>query len=301
MHPGRSIFVAALLSLFVAAGVALASLVWANRSSSAPVQPPAAALQVPEIAQAAQTMQVPGAIPSEVPTFDPRTLLPTYPTLPTSPGPRTPIPTRPIAIWTALVPGVDPSFDEPPNPPPTVFATPRPTFGPNDPWGGIIYGYRQPEPKKEAKKAQLIIVGTVQDVGVARWTTSDGKRPANPFAKSNQDTIFRPVTVAVESVIKGSSKQGDIIVEAYGGTVGQDSVEWASDDLFKFNVGDHVVLYLDQYDLLRDHQVKTKLSLWPIIDHYTLIGDSTAVNSYRKLQLSTLQEEIAAAVAESKP
>lgn len=290
-HPNRSIFVAALISLFITAGVALTSLVWVNRSSSMSGQPPAAALQVPQVAQVAQTMQPPGAIPSVVPTFDARTPLPTYPTMPATPESRTPIATRPMPTWTALVPGVDPSFDSP-RPAPAIYATPRPTLGPNDPWGGTLFLYGHPNTLYSTRQANLIVTGTIMQVNPARWTTSDGKRPANPHALSNKDTIFRPIRIKIDSFITGSLPQTELLVMASGGTVGQDTLDYGSDDRTTFREGDRVLIFLTSAGSINSFRTSTGLPLWQLVDHYTIQSDGSATNTYTKIPLSELLNDI---------
>lgn len=259
-HANHSFFVAALIGLLIAVGVALTSLVLAGRLGSAPAQPSASALQVPAVAQVAQATQVPGAIPSQAATFDPRTPLPTYPAMPATPASRNSIATRPMPTWTALIPGVDPSFDAP-SPEKPIYATPRPTLGPNDPWGGTLFLYGHPNTLYSTKHANLIVTGAVIQVDPARWTTPDGKRPANPHAPNNKDTIFRPVRVKIDSFIMGSLPQPELLLMASGGTVGQDTLDYGGDDRTTFHEGDRVLIFLTDNAGINDFQASTGLPL----------------------------------------
>lgn len=68
--------------------------------------------------------------------------------------------------------------------------------------------------------ATLIVLGTVREIGAARWTTPDGTRPDNPQA--NRFGIVTPVRVGVEQIAKGSYALPEPYLAEPGGTIGLD-------------------------------------------------------------------------------
>jgi hypothetical protein len=213
------------------------------------------------------------------------------------PSPATPVVyvTQPVPSWTAVPIGSDPGFNEPAVSPTPVFATPGPTLGPDAPWGGSLSLYRISDVQVSTQRAEAIFVGTVVEVGPARWTTVDGKRPSNPHSPENKDTIFRPVRVAAETYFKGMQTQTEFVLFAYGGVVGKDALEWASDDLQTFTPGERVLLFLSNPPQMSQYVANTKLALWKLEDKFTLTSDGMAVNTYGKMPLDRLVEQIESA------
>ncbi len=246
----------------------------------------------------------PGAVATVAATSDPLSSTPvgpSYSPVPASPGPRKPVPTNSMPTWTALPTGVDPSWDATPVP-----QGPPPTLGPDAPYHMTSAGSRMPyEPKEATERASIVVLGTVRQVGPARWTTPDGKRPANPHGQdvSTADYIFTPVLVTVEQYLKGKHASVDVLLEAYGGTVGQDSVEHVGDDLYTFKQGDRVVVFLEKKANKSQVQAVDGRPLWNIMEHYTITADGRAINTYHddshpsrpSISLQRLLEDIAAA------
>lgn len=276
--------------------IIVVSFVWViRRNSLGSESQTLAALQVPQSSQAAPAGQAPTADSTLLPVSGPgANMVP----LPSSPG----IPTRaPAYVLASMTPvTVDSSFDIP-NPGPTVYATPQPTLGPDQPWGGGIYAYRHPNTKVSTAESEIIITGVVKLVGPSRWTTVDAKRPVNPHAASNKDTIFRPVLVGVDTYVKGSIKQPELQIMAFGGSVGQDTVEWSGDDLYTFKEGQRVILFLNRGGDMSRIQANTRLPLWQVVEHYTVQTDGNASNSYETLPVTRLLKDIKSASDVTRP
>lgn len=68
----------------------------------------------------------------------------------------------------------------------------------------------------------VIVVGTFERYDVARWSTSDGERPAT-LAEGNDPHIYRPAVLNVERDLRGTASQAATITAAVdGGEVGCD-------------------------------------------------------------------------------
>lgn len=250
-----------------------------------------AALQVPELPSPIETAP---ATFAPVPT--PLTPIPITEATPFSqPTPLTPIPTI-----TPLPPGFkDPEFEGTPIP---IQATPPSTPKPSDPFNlGVIADGIPPSTEKSTKRSGIIVVGTIKQVGPARWTTPDGKRPANPHAADNKDYIFTPVLLQVETYLKGRQLQTELTLLAFGGRVGQDSVTWESDRDKIFQEGERVVVFLERARPAHRIEVLDNRSLfWPL-ERYTIQEDSYATNRHSKLPLQQLLSEIQVALRKPSP
>lgn len=194
---------------------------------------------------------------------------------------RTVVPTR-VAM---VVPPVVPTAAAPSRP-----AEPRSSPGPDDPYRLSIGGRRAADTKASTREAEIIAVGTIKQVLPARWTTADGRRPDNPHARGNLETIFRPVVMNVEQCLVGEHSQSELVMFAFGGTVGQDSVEATISDIYEFDEGQRVIVFLVDKGL-----TVGGTHLWTIIERYTLTPEGQATNSLRTAPLGELLAEIEAA------
>lgn len=228
-----------------------------------------AALQVPV---------VPSAVPTELPTLNPLTPPAVYSPLPASPGlPTLPFPTNPMPTWTSVPIGSDDAAFLTPDIP---AYTPQPTPGSDEPYHLTIHAERvPPNATVSTQFATYVIDGTVRQVGPARWTTPDGRRPANPWAVDNRHTIFTPVLVQVADYLRGTDVTSEVLVYAIGGAVGQDSVAYDSDDLYTFREGERVILFLNPMRAVLPIQTVNGLPLREVVDHYTIRGEK-ATNTY---------------------
>jgi hypothetical protein len=169
-------------------------------------------------------------------------------------------------------------------PTPPMQITPWPTHRPSDPINAITSAERITDVPLSSRVAELIVIGTVSKVGPARWTTPDGKRPANPWAADNHDYIFTPVSIKVETVVKGDNPGGEVQVSGYGGSVGNDSLTWAGDDLYHFVQGERVMLFLFRGDAPKPQSLAA-LHLWDVHERFTITKGNRAVNTYQDLPL----------------
>lgn len=179
-------------------------------------------------------------------------------------------------------------------PPPTRTPpsySPQPTPLPDAPFNQTVFITRFPNTAVSVAESSFIVIGTVKDILPARWSTPDGKRPANPFAANSQAFIFRPIIVNVEQYLLGNESTQQIILTAPGGTVGQDSFEYPSDDLFTFQSGERVIVFGIQRTNLPDGSIRRDVG-----ERYTLTSDGQAKNSLRTLALSQLLDEVRAAL-----
>lgn len=282
--------VAMLTGLLLVVSLAFIALQRADWISSSPTENTSfAALQVPELPSPVAT--APGT------SLPPRT---PYPTMPGgAPTPPNLFPTYVIPRVTPLTIGApDPGFD-PPTPDPYTPRTPTPTHLPTDPLRSILFAERVSDIRDSTKAAGVIVTCTVRKVGPSRWSTPDGNRPANPWAEGNQDFIFTPITVTVDSYIKGLLPQTELRLHGYGGTVGQDSMGWG-DDLYNFIEGDRVLLFIFRGQGVNPSTV-SNLNLWDVYDRFSITADGQAVNMYHEMPLQQLLDQISAILTESTP
>lgn len=250
------------------------------------------ALGIPDTSS---TSDVPPPVPTSItpgvgqPT--PVTLVPTFIGETPKPYVPPPSPTTGSATITPIPPGWnDPDFSNPPTP--SVYPKLPPTPQPSDPINAVLNAERVPAINYSSKKAELIVVGKVTKVGPSRWSTPDGKRPPNPWAKDNQDYIYTPITVTVSSNIMGTAPKTELLIKGYGGVVGKDSLRWGSDDLYDFIEGDQVILFLFRtqgVDVLKD---RTHLDIWEVADRFSITKDGQAVNTYHKMPVPQLLDAI---------
>ncbi len=194
--------------------------------------------------------------------------------------PMTPVPTN-----TALPPGVVP---QKPIPDQATNSIPSWNPKPSDPYHVIIDAYPGPSPRIATQLSAAVISGTVKRIGAPRWTTPDGKRPENPHAANNTYTIYRPVSIAVDKYLKGEQTSAEILIQATGGTVGQDTVKW-SGDLYTFREDEQVIIFLD-----RVTQTVDGSPLWQVSDHYT-IANGVAADEIRHQSVQELFNDITTA------
>lgn len=208
---------------------------------------------------------------------------------------RTPFPTYPAPIHTTPVPP-NPNPPQKLTPAPGQIPTPRPTSRPSDPYTVITAGTGIPDVQLMTKEATVVVLGTVRQVLPARWTTPDGRRPANPHDPANRESIATPVLVEVEQYLKGQQPQRQLIVFAPGGTIGQDrvAVNLNGRDQFAFREGERVVVFLDER-LRGSARTSNGSPLWnPLSGYYTVNEDGQATNGFRTVPLQQLLDEIAA-------
>jgi hypothetical protein len=204
-------------------------------------------------------------------------VLPTLPPIgpsPTPEDPNAPITEVPILTPRVLIPRTVPSPI------------------PSDPYEIIVNGERGIfDPKEITKMSEVVVVGTVRKVMPARWTTADGKRPSNPHAPDNTHTIYRPVLIDIELPIKGIQNKQSLILFAWGGVVGNDSARSSMDNLYTFNQGDRVVVFLNKQGNNLNNE-----PLWSIIEHYTIDGQDNANNGYQSIPLQKLLDDVRSAL-----
>lgn len=170
------------------------------------------------------------------------------------------------------------------------FDVAEPTPNPDDPVHIGVAGEESGNIEISTDQASIIAIGTVKQVMPARWSTPDGLRPANPRETSPEGylihTIFRPVLLEVEQYLKGEQSQRELLLFAWGGTVGADSVE-ISGDPYEFREGERVIVFL-----VPDHRTHNNSPLLGIVERYTITPDGQAVNSLRSVPLQELIKEI---------
>jgi hypothetical protein len=148
-----------------------------------------------------------------------------------------------------------------------------------------------------SRSALFITVGKVIEVLPARWTTPDGSRPASPCAPTNVDTIWTPVVIEIEQMVKGQQLPAHVTIIALGGQVGADSVEYGDilGETYKFQPGERVVAFLgEQGGFVLSPDAALPLG---IIERYTIRPDGQPTNNIRTLPLPQLLTEIRAAIS----
>ncbi len=177
---------------------------------------------------------------------------------------------------------------------PVGSVVPLPTSNADAPFNQIVSVYRTSEITPSTTKAAVILLGRVQEIGSARWTTVDGQRPADPRSADSPYTIFRPVRVQVDTVLKGTYADQAIQLYAIGGVVEADSVLWPGDDLYTFNAGELILIFVNQYPTT---PILNGSLLWELVDKFTIL-DNQAVNTYNHRPLHDVVRTITTLVGE---
>lgn len=281
MTPGlkRNVNVIMLLVLLLLIAVAFAIRSRTNTANTeaAPIPAPLAALPVPN--------QVAGP-----PTEGPVTPYPRMPGYGTPPA----LPADVPPVMTPVPAGSDSTFGD--DKTPISGYTPVPTHQPSDPVSvSVTYDFFWPDTNREATSAVTIITGTVTQIGAPRWTTANGLRPANPWAVGITDTIVTPVFISVSTYLKAPQLATVMLVEAVGGIVGADQIEWSGDNLQTYTVGDRVVVFLDKRGV-DPNLLVSGYPPWHMLEHYTLTSNGNATNTYRTTSAQQLFDEITTAL-----
>lgn len=208
-------------------------------------------------------------------------------TFPTNP---TPWPTVDMRHVTPV-----PTLSAPPTEPPITLPTEE-IINPSDPFYLIINGNRTPNTRVSVNDSSAIVIGQVEEIFPARWSTPDGQRPADPFAYDNQATIYTPVRIQVEQSFLGYTTGEQMVVYALGGMVGQDAVVYASDDTYKFQLGDRVVVFVEELGAEIDGNPQLQVR-----ERYSISSEGLAYNGLRQVPLQELVQEIEASLASPLP
>jgi hypothetical protein len=158
-----------------------------------------------------------------------------------------------------------------------------------------VFGERSTDTRQSTLSAAAVVIGTVQQILPARWTTVDGLRPADPRAPANRETIFTPVLLTPQQYLKGSRPDSVLTVAAFGGTVGQDSVDRQVDDIDKFQPGQRVIVFLVPQGL-GSTTTLNGVPLWGLTERYTLTADGKAINSNKSVAAAQLLTEVQSAI-----
>lgn len=133
--------------------------------------------------------------------------------------------------------------------------------------------------------ADTIIVSTVLQVQATRWDTLDGGRPSDACGGPPDHRIYTPVVGRVEQIVKGMLTPAQtIIVQGYGGTVGQDRLFQTPDT--SYAAGERDLLFLSS----RGGAVNATVRRY-LIDDAGLATNAT--DPTEKLPLQQLLDDIA--------
>ena len=174
---------------------------------------------------------------------------------------------------------------------PIILQSPLPysTPAPNDPHQVTIMPARDGNPRLPAMSNQLIVTATILEVRAARWTTPDGRRPANPHGVQNPYGIYTPMFAQVNQILKGTISSVTLPVIVPGGMVANDYIRYG-DGIFDFVVGQKVVLFLQPRTLAPVDL--DGIPAWQVSYRYTITAEQTATNSYQSLPLQELLNTI---------
>lgn len=181
-----------------------------------------------------------------------------------------------------------------PTPVPTHTAEPAPAA--DAPWiSRVCVTPNLPEDDTVVSRyttgAPVVVIGTVRRVAPSRWTTGDGRRPANPFGQDalgpSFQTIITPVDVAVEQYLKGTGPEAPITLWAYGGTVGRDTVDMCGSTYQIFEAGQRVVVFLKSRGVTTSGE-----QLFDVVARFTVEANNEATTDGYTIPLPQLLDEI---------
>ncbi len=206
-------------------------------------------------------------------------------------APPTPFPTVVLPEMTPVPPGGDKDFDATPTPGYFVPPTPQPS----DPIHLQVAAGMVPLTVDQAtNEAQVVVMGVVKQVGPARWTTPDGSRPADPHAQSNRDYIVTPITIQVTNALKGGSlvPGTELTLQAFGGQVGRDKVEWLHDKDNLYRVGQQVLVFLAAPGGADALQTIEGRPAWMQVERYTVDPEDKARNWHSNIPVQQLLDQV---------
>lgn len=225
-------------------------------------------------------------------------------TLPGTPGTPGYLPT-PTAMPTALGTVVLPTAPTGPYPgsdirTPIILSSPLPyiTPRPSDPLRVTIAAARDGNPRLATTLSTLVITGTVVEAQSARWSTPDGRRPADPRDQQSPYGIITPMFLRVDRLVLGVAVPVRLAAVIPEGAVGEDYVRY-SDGIYSFSAGQQVVLFLKPSKL--PPLILDGLPTWDIIDRYTVTPTQQATNSYQTLPLQDLRDIIVTVGGHTQP
>ena len=191
----------------------------------------------------------------------------------------TPTPARPTVALTT------------PDTAPATLTMPAPTDG--RAYQLTIHSTGPAEPDIAALTAQatLIVEGTVEQVGPARWTTADGRRPPDPFATTTEGYakygIYTPVRLAVHSIWQGEFEASVVSFSLGEGTIGEEFVRLEPRDFWQPAAGQRAVVFLVA-------SPEAQGPPYGLLDGFVVSAD-TAAHPYLELPLAELHAAIAGA------
>lgn len=124
-----------------------------------------------------------------------------------------------------------------------------------------VYDRVLPTIAQQTRSSDLVIVGTVGAVQGPRWNTRDGG-PANK-QKSTANSVYRLVTVSVETTMKGSVP-GTVQLRFPGGRAGCEA--WVAEDIpLDLASGDRLVLFVQDLPAADiSSSAQTTVGAWPV-------------------------------------
>ncbi len=162
-----------------------------------------------------------------------------------------------------------------------------------DPWLNYVQVDIVPtwDSKQMALWSELIVLGEVVDVQ-SYWSTSDGKRPANPHVTGSGTYIYSLTTVKVEQLLEGDVSIGDSIrLIQNGGQVGEDKLI-VDDGYPLFTPGQLVLVYLNPI-IHPEIQKLVPGVVYNVVERYIVDRTAqTATNPFSQKSLAVLFEEV---------
>lgn len=103
-----------------------------------------------------------------------------------------------------------------------------------------------PEPtiQNRSTTSHAVLVGTVIAIGEPRWNTATGEAPDLADGWPTYALIYRPVTVAVETVVRGIDVGRTVTIRWLGGTVGCNTFSFSYDGFEAVSPGGRYVFFL---------------------------------------------------------
>lgn len=153
--------------------------------------------------------------------------------------------------------------------------------------------------ERQTQVSPLIVVGTVRRVLGPRWTTADGRRPTRiPDPDDDVATIIvTPVELEVEQYVKGQRPQSQLLLWAFGGTIGQDVTDACGSDAFTFKEGQRVVVFLEEENIANG---KGNAPIFGVIVRYAITAADQATVDGRSVPFQQLIVGIRAATANQR-
>lgn len=146
--------------------------------------------------------------------------------------------------------------------------------------------------ERVSRVSTSVIIGTVEQVGPARWRTADEKAP-NERQDLGADVVMRMLRISVDDNLAGAKSQGTIVVWIDGGVIGCHEFE---DAFYPLDVkaGDRYAFFLDA----NRNPLKDVTGVARVVQMWAINGDSVTTPVDGQVNVSEVASQVRRAIGQ---